>query len=167
MSVMDILNSYLERPTDTYQDFDEAASQVPAATLGSGLAEAFRSDQTPAFGDMASSLFGQSNPEQRAGLLAQLASALGPTLLSTIAGGALGRFMQGRNAAAAAQATAADVAQVSEEQVKGIATAAQQSDRSVLDRVGSYYAQHPQIVKVLGGAALAITLGPIAQRMKT
>lgn len=167
MSVMDILNSYLERPTDTHQDFDEVASQVPAAALGSGLAEAFRSERTPAFGDMASSLFGQSNPEQRAGLLAQLASAVGPALLSTIAGGALGRFMQGRSAAAAAQAPADDVAQVSEEQVKEIATAAQQSDPNVLDRVGSYYAQHPQIIKVLGGAALAIALGQIAQRMKT
>lgn len=166
MSVMDILNSYLTRPTDTQQDFDEVAGQVPADALGSGLAEAFRSDRTPAFADMASSLFGQSNAQQKAGLLAQLASAVGPAILSTIAGGALGRFMQGRSPGTAAQAPAADVAQVSDAQVREIAEAAQQSDPSVLDRVGSFYAQHPQVVKVLGGAALAIALGQMANRMK-
>jgi hypothetical protein len=163
---MDILNSYINRPTDTHQDFDEVAGQVPAATLGGGLAEAFRSDRTPAFGDMASRLFGGSSPEQKAGLLEQLAGAVGPAIMSTIAGGALGRFMQGRSTAAAAQAPAADVAQVSEEQVREIANAAQQSDPGVLDRVGSYYAQHPQVIKALGGAALAILLGQIANRMK-
>lgn len=166
MSVMDILNSYLTRPTDTHQDFEEVAGQVPADALGNGLAESFRSDRTPAFGDMASSLFGKSNPQQQAGLLAQLAGAVGPALLSTIAGGALGRFMQGRSAAAAGQAPATDVAQVTEAQVREIAEAAQKSDPSVLDRVGSFYAQHPEVVKVLGGAALAIALGQIANRMK-
>jgi hypothetical protein len=35
MSVMDILNFYLQRPTDTHPDFEEVASQVPAAELGS------------------------------------------------------------------------------------------------------------------------------------
>ena len=47
------------------------------------------------------------------------------------------------------------------------ALAAQQSDPSVLDRVGSYGAQHPPIIKMLGGAVLAIALGQIAPRMKT
>ena len=164
MTVMDILSSYLTRPTDTHQDFDEVASQVPADALGHGIAEAFRSDRTPDFGQMAASLFGQSNPQQKAGLLAQLASAIGPALWSTIAGGALGRFMQGRSAADVAPA--AEVAEVTEEQVKEIADAARQNDPGVLDRVGDYYAQHPQIVKVLGGAALAIALGQIANRMK-
>jgi uncharacterized membrane protein YeaQ/YmgE (transglycosylase-associated protein family) len=30
----------------------------------------------------------------------------------------------------------------------------------------AYYAQHPEVVKVLGGAALAIALGQAAMRMK-
>ncbi len=165
---MDRLNCYPERPNDTRQDFDEVVSQVPASTLASGLAEALQSDPTPFFGDMASRLFGRhSNLQQTAGLLGQLANAVGPTLPSTIAAGARGRFMHGPSAAAAAQAAAADVAQVSIEQLKVIATAAQQCDPSVLDRVGSYGAQHPPIIKMLGGAVLAIALGQIAPRMKT
>ena len=42
MNVMDILRPYVDRPTDTQQDFDEVARQVPADTLGEGLADAFR-----------------------------------------------------------------------------------------------------------------------------
>src|SRR5512143_1461395 len=103
MSVMDILKSYLERPTDTNQDFDEVARQVPAETLGSGIAEAFRSEQTPDFGQMVAGLFGRSNGQQQAGLLGQLAHGLGPTLLSSVAGGALGRLLQGRAGAGAVQ----------------------------------------------------------------
>ncbi len=166
MSLMDILNSYLARPTDTHQDFDEVAAEVPADALGSGITEAFRSDRTPDFGQMTASLFGQSNPQQKAGLLAQLAGAIGPRMLATIAGGALGRFMHGRTAAASAPAPDSDATQVSDAQVREIAEAARQSDPGVLDRVGAYYAQHPDVVKVLGGTALAIALGQIAQRMK-
>ncbi len=42
MSVVDILKSHLEHPTDTNPDFDEVASQVPAEALGSGIADADR-----------------------------------------------------------------------------------------------------------------------------
>ena len=99
MNVMDILKSYAERPTDTQQDFDEVARLVPADTLGGGIADAMRSDQTPDFGSMAASLFGGSNPQQRSGMLGQLIRSLGPALLSTLAGGALGRALQGRGGA--------------------------------------------------------------------
>jgi hypothetical protein len=170
MSVMDILKSYLERPTDTQQDFDEVASTVPAETLGSGIADAFRSDRTPDFGQMVASLFGGSDSQQRAGLLGQLARAVGPGLLASLAGGALGRL--GPASAGGSQAgantphfSASDAAQITTEQVREIATAAEKNDPSVLDRVGEYYAQHPQVVKALGGAALAIALAQVAKRM--
>lgn len=170
MSVMDILESYVGRPTDTQQDFDEVARQVPTDVLGGGLADAFRSDSTPEFGNMAASLFGGSNPQQRAGMLGQLIRTLGPALLSSVAGGALGRMLQPRPGAAPGAAppelSPADAAQISEAQVRDIAAQAQQSDPSVMDRVGAYYAQHPEVVKVLGGAALAIALGQMANRMK-
>lgn len=164
MSVMDILKSYIDRPTDTRQDFDEVVAQVPTEALGGGIADALRSDRTPDFGQMAASLFGGSNTQQQAGLLGQLASAIGPGLLSSVAGGALGRFLQGRTETSTA-ATAPAV-QVSPEQVSEIASAAERNDPGVLDRVGAYYAQHPEVVKALGGAALAIVLGQVATRMK-
>ena len=62
---------------------------------------------------------------------------------------------------------ATTAATVTPDQVQEIAAAAEKQDPSVLDRVGAYYAQHPEVVKVLGGAALAVALGQIANRMKS
>ncbi len=81
-------------------------------------------------------------------------------------------MLQGRQptaGAATAEATnvsATDVEGVSAEQVREIATAAEKADPSVMDRVGAYYGEHPEVVKLLGGAALAIALGQLATRMK-
>ena len=169
MNIMDILKQYADRPTDTQTDFDEVVRQVSPDVLGNGIAQAFRSDQTPAFATMLGSLFGGSNSQQRAGLLNQLIRTVGPAVLSSIAGGALGRFVQGVQGAqgsAPASVTPSDAEQVTPEQMQKIAVAAEKEDPGVLDKVAAYYAQHPEVVKVLGGAALAIALGQMATRMK-
>lgn len=166
MNIMDILKQYADRPTDTQTDFDEVARQVPPDVLGNGIAQAFRSDQTPSFGTMIGSLLGGSNSQQRAGLLNQLIGAVGPTLLSGIAGGALGRLLQGARGAAKPTLTPGDADQLTPQQVQEIAVAAEKQDPSVLDKVGAFYAQHPELVKILGGTALAIALGQMATRMK-
>lgn len=167
MDIADILKQYADRPTDTQTDFDEVARQVPPDVLGSGIAQAFRSEQTPDFGNMIGSLFGGSNPQQRAGLLGQLISAVGPAVLSGLAGGALGRMFQGGRAGGAApKVSPADVVDVTPDQVREVATAAEKSDPGIMDRIGAYYAEHPEVVKVLGGTALAIALGQMATRMR-
>lgn len=162
MSVMDILNSYVNRPTDTQQDFDEVSREVPADVLGQGLADAFRSDRTPDFGNMVGSLFGGSNPQQRAGLLGQLIAAVGPSLIATLGSGALGRLLKG----GASEISPADAARLDPAEVRDIASAVEKQDPGIMDRVGAYYAQHPEVVKVIGGSALAILLGQLAGRMK-
>ncbi len=171
MDAIDILKLYLDRPTDTQEDFDEVARQVPSSVLAGGLAEAFRSDKTPDFGQMAASLFGGSNGQQQAGLLGQLIKSVGPALLSSVAGGALGRMFQksagaGGGVPDATQISASDLSQLTPDQVRELATEAQRQDPGVLDRVGAFYAKHPEVVKVLGGAALAIALGQVATRMR-
>ena len=85
MDIADILKQYADRPTDTHTDFDEVSRQVPREVLGDGLAQAFRSPQTPDFGNMVGSLFGGSNPQQRAGLLGQLIRSVAPAVLSLAA----------------------------------------------------------------------------------
>lgn len=162
MSVTDILKSYLDRPTDTQQDFDDVARQVPTDALAGGLADAFRSDQTPEFGQMVSSLFAGSNAQQRSGLLQQLAESLGPGALASVAGGLLARWQQAK----AQGNDQRDAPELDIGQVQEVADAAEKQDSSVMDRIGSFYAQHPDVVKVLGGTALAVALGQIANRMK-
>ena len=173
MNVIDILAPYANRPTGTEADFDEVAPQVSPEALGDGIAHAFRSEQTPAFGSMVQQLFGGSDPTQRAGLLNQLVRRLGPALLGTLAGGIFGNRARANDslpsAAVAGAGTlptigAAEAAQVTPEQVREIAEQAEKADPSVLDQVGSFYAKHPDVVKMLGGAALAIAFGRIAKR---
>ena len=168
MDIADILKQYADRPTDTHTDFDEVSRQVPREVLGEGLAQAFRSDQTPDFGNMVGSLFGGSNPQQRAGLLGQLIRSVAPAVLSSLAGGALGRVFQGggARAGAAPSVNPSDVTDLTPDQVREVATAAEKNDPSVMDRIGAYYAEHPEVVKVLGGTALAIALGQMATRMR-
>lgn len=161
MSVMDILKSYLERPTDTHQDFDEVAREVPTDALAGGLADAFRSNQTPDFGQMVSSLFNGSNAQQRSGLLQQLVGALGPSL-ATVAGGLLARL----GSSASSEGGGFSPEGVTPDQVREMAAAAEKQDPSIMDRIGLYYAQHPEVVKVLGGTALAVALGHIAGRVR-
>jgi hypothetical protein len=52
------------------------------------------------------------------------------------------------------------------EQVQQIAAQAEQHNPGIVDRMGDFYAEHPTLVKTLGGAALAIALGHMAQGMQ-
>jgi hypothetical protein len=107
-------------------------------------------------------LFGQSNGEQRAGVLNNLIGALGPGALSQIAGGgALASLLGG-----AKEITPEQAQNVSPEVVQQLATHAEKTDPSIVDRASAFYAQHPTLVKTLGGAAMSIVLAKVAQRQK-
>jgi hypothetical protein len=145
---------------DPHRDYCEVAGSAPSQVVADALAHTFRSDQTPSFPEMVSSLFQQSNPDQRAGLLSQLLRRVSPSALaglpsqSVLAGPAGGQ-----------QNVSPETArQVSSDQVKQIASQAQRDDPSIVDRVSGFYAQHPGVVKALGGAAITIALRHIAGR---
>src|ERR687887_666128 len=74
-----------QAPDTVNDDFDQFAQKAPRPALAGGLAEAFRSDQTPPFGEMLGHLFGQSNAPQRAGILNTLIGALGPSVMAQLA----------------------------------------------------------------------------------
>ena len=54
--------------------------------------------------------------------------------------------------------------QVSPDQVQVIASHAEKQNPSVVDQVSSFYSQHPQVVKALGGLALTIALQHMMRR---
>src|SRR5947208_15387825 len=54
------------------------------ADLSRGLADAFRSDQTPPFSQMLGGLFANSNPNVKASVLNQLITTAGPAVLGMI-----------------------------------------------------------------------------------
>ena len=64
---------------DPADHFHEVAQNAPPQVVRDGLSQAFRSDQTPPFGQMVGDLFRQANPQQQAGMLNQLRRrAFGP-----------------------------------------------------------------------------------------
>ncbi len=150
---------------DHYDQFSQAA---PPSALADGLAAAFRSNQTPAFGQMLGGLFGQSNNQQRAGILNTLIGALGPTIVAQVlqrqggGGGGLAG-LAGLLGGGQTQVSPEAAAQVSPEAVAALAEHAEQKDPSIIDTVSNFYAEHPTLVKGLGAAALAIAMSKIAQ----
>jgi len=144
-------------------DFDQVAQNAPRASIAQGIASALRSDQTPPFPQMVSQLFGQSNPDQRAGMLNSLLGGAGGGLLGSVAGGALGKIFGGN---APSKVTPEQAAQVSPEQVQELAEKAQQENPGIVDRMSDFYAEHPTLIKAAGGAALAVALGYMANNIR-
>jgi hypothetical protein len=172
--------------TRAEEDFDRVAQEAPREAVAQGVTQAFRSDQTPPFPQMVGQMFGQSNPNQQAGMLNQLIAAAGPSLIGMLAGrggagglgglggggglgglgGMLGGLLNGGGNGQQPQITPEQASQLSPEQVQEIAKKAEQENPGVVDRMGDFYAQHPNVVKGLGGAALAIALAHMASNIQ-
>jgi hypothetical protein len=145
---------------EVHETYDRTARAVPPGELAGGLAEAFRSDQTPPFQKMVTDLFNQSSPEQKATLLNQLVAALGPQLSQTIAAGGLGSLA---GALSKGSVTPQQASQVPPEQVEVLAQRAAQHDPSIMEKAAGFYAQHPTLVKAIGAASLAFLISRMSQ----
>lgn len=162
----------------TEAHFDQAAQNAPNDVLRSGLAAMFRSEQTPAFGQMAGQMFGQANPNQQAGMLNSMIAGMGPAVLASLlnksgsgAGGgllgSLGALLGGLTGGGATpQLTPTQASQISPEQVQVIADHAEKADPSIIDRMSAFYAEHPTLVKTVGSAALTIALAKMAEHTR-
>src|SRR5215831_4496652 len=92
MGLLDLLEQYTNaRPDQTADNvadhFHEVAQAAPPEVIGQGLAAAFRSDQTPAFGQMVSQLFSHADAQQQTGMVNELLAALGPSVIAALASG--------------------------------------------------------------------------------
>ena len=160
MGLFDVLKQYAGGApalADTHAHFDEVAQQASPASLGSALSAVLRSNATPPFGQTVGGLFDKSNPEQRAGILNQIIQSMGPAALAS-GGGILAKILGGTPASGVPTVTPQQASQVSPADASVLASHAEQHNPSVVDAVGSFYAQHPAIVKTLGVAALAMVM---------
>jgi hypothetical protein len=165
-----------EAPESVHDDFDQVAEAAPQPAVADGLAEAFRSDQTPDFGQMTANLYNNSNPQQQAGLLNTILKYAGPAILSHFtSGGGAGSSASGGGGGGLSdlinifkgggqqEVTPEQAQQIPPETVEQIAAQAQKHDPSIIDKVSGFYAQHPTLVKALGTAALTIVLSKMAK----
>lgn len=148
-------------PSNVSEHFDQVAQAAPTSSIADGIAAAFHSDQTPAFGQMLGGLFAQSNGEQKAGLLNQLVGSVGPGVLAQLAGGSA---LAGLLGGGTKTITPEQAQQISPDLVQQLATHAEKTDPSIIDKASAFYAQHPTLVKTLGSAALSIALANVAKR---
>jgi hypothetical protein len=139
------------------QHFDQVSQSVPQNEMAGALSHAFRSDQTPAFGQMVSSMFSQSSGEEKAGMLNHLLACVGPGGLSQIPGGSM--LSGGSN-----QVTPEQAQNISPEAVQQLASHAEQADPSIIDKASSFYAQHPTLIKTLGAGVMSIAMAKLARR---
>ena len=145
---------------NTHEDFQRVAQSAPQDVVSNGIAHMFRSDETPAFPDMVSSLFGQSNQTQKAGLLSQLLGSVSPEALAAVPGLRDLAGMPG----GVENAPEVLANQLSPEQVQQIAAHAQGQDPSIIDRVSGFYSRHPEVMKAVGGMALGVALRHMMRR---
>ena len=161
-------------PSNVQDDFDQITQGAPRPALADGIAAAFRSEQTPDFGQMAAQLFSNSSGQQRAGILNTLIGAVGPMVLSQIlsrransnGGSGLSSLIGLLSGGQQTEVTPEQAQQIPAEAVQEIAAQAEKQDPSVIDQVSNFYAEHPTLVKTLGAAALTIALSQIAQRQQ-
>jgi hypothetical protein len=148
---------------DIHSAFDKVASAAPHGELAAGLSHVFNSDQTPPFEQMLGGLFGQSSPDQKAAILNQVLSSLGPSVGSVLGGvgglGGLASVLQGGGNVTPAQAQ-----QISPQVVEAIAQKARQINPGIVDAVSSFYAKNPQLVKAIGAGALALLMSRLSGR---
>jgi hypothetical protein len=168
-----------QAPDTIDDDFDQIAQVAPQPALADGLAAAFRSEQTPEFGQMTANLFNNSNPQQQAGLLNTILRYAGPAILGRImagggggasgstgggGGGGLSDLINIFKGGGQQEVTPEVASQIPPEAVQQVAEEAQKQDPSIVDKISDFYAEHPTLVKALGTAALTIALSKIANR---
>lgn len=156
MSLRDILIQYADR---TYQqplaqapdDFERLAIDAPPEILQDGLAEAFRAEETPPFPQMVAHLFGNSDGQQRVGILNEILGSLGGA-----AGGGLARGQQ---------ISPEEAERITPEQLQETVARAERHDPGLVERASQFYARHPRLVRQLGAAALTLAMRGMARRV--
>ena len=167
--VTDIMNKYGAAssgnvPGSVDADFDRLSQHAPSSTLSEGLAEAFRSNQTPPFASMLSQIFERSAATQKTNVLNSLIATLGPGVVSEIlqrhgADRAASELQTGQ-----ARVSPTTAEQIPSESVEAVAREAEKKDPSIVDRVSQFYADQPALIKTLGGLALTVAMAKVAQR---
>jgi hypothetical protein len=169
MGILDNLGDLLKQvkggnasDAEVHAAYDQVAQNVPQGTLAEGLAHAFNSNETPPFEQMVSGLYGQSSPDQKAGLINKILGALGPVGVSQVLGGA-GGLNRVAGSLSGGSVTPQQAEQIPPDAVQVLAQHAAKQQPSIVDAAAAFYAQHSTLVKTIGAGALALLMNKISQ----
>lgn len=150
-------------PADASGNIESEFENAPKASpqnLTEAVMDAFRSDKTPPFGQLASQLFSKANPQEKSGLLNTLLTAVGPAILGQVGSqqgglsGILSSFKGGAISPAQAE-------QVSPAEFEQLADQAAKQNPSVIDQVSQFVSKNPSLLKSLGATALSVAMGKL------
>jgi hypothetical protein len=170
MSWLDQIGGVLQQyaggtaPSDTQEHLNQVAQAAPQDALSEGIAQAFRSDQTPPFQEMLSQIFGGAAPHQQAGILNLLISAAGPALASQVLGGSGLSGLAGLLSGGQGQVSPEQAAGVPPAAVGQIAAHAVQQNPNIVDQVSQYVSGHPELLQQLGNSGISNLLMGLAKK---
>jgi hypothetical protein len=143
--------------------FDQVAQNVPQQSLANGIASMMGSGGSGNFGQLASQLFNGGDATQKSGMLNTLLAGAGPGILSQFLGGNTGSALSDLLKGGQTSLTPEQAAQVPPDEVKQLAEHVHSQNGGIADQLGSFYAQHPNLVKGLGAAALGLVVNHLAE----
>jgi hypothetical protein len=175
MGLLDFLNRYDPHqdvpPPQVLEDFDRVANEASAEDIEVGLEDAFNSDVTPPFEQMVGQLYEKSDDDQRADVLNEILASLGGSspAAGAIGGGVLGGALGGllrRAGQGNPRVSPADAHTIPARDIEIAAAEARRQNPGVVQQISRFYARHPQLVQVLGQAALSILMSGVARRRR-
>lgn len=141
---------------DLTAQFHQLVGSADPNALSQGISAALSSDQSPPFAQTVSQLFTSGSADQKAGMLNTLLGAATPDMRAKLAAMIPG-------AAAGGPITGAQASSLPSDVVQNVAQQMQQHNPGVIDQMGSFYSQHPTLVKTLGAAAMMVAMRKIAE----
>jgi hypothetical protein len=154
MGLVNKLGQMLGDATKGNLDLEKLSKSSPQ-DLTQGIMQAFRSDQTPPFGEMASQLFSKADPQQKSGLLNTILGAIGPNALGQL-GADQGGLRNILNSLQTGRVSPEQAEQVSPQEFGRLADQAEKQNPTVIERISQFVSQNPGMLKSLGGTAVAL-----------
>lgn len=163
MALIDVLQQILQAAkAPEPQQIEQITREASRDDLKVGVDEALRSKETPQLSQIVAEMFERATPQQRAEILNTLTEKLGPGALAGIAGGALA----GHEGPDTPLVPLEKATRITPDQVRDVVTTARRADEpGLFDRMSSFYAEHPELVKTLGAGALMIALARMKQNL--
>ena len=158
-------------PPQVLEDFDRVSNEASPEDIEVGLEDAFNSDVTPPFEQMVGQLYDESDDDTRASLLNEIIASMGGSnqVANAVGGGALGGVLGGllrRGGQGNPRISPADARSIPPRDIEVAAAEARRQNPGVVQQISRFYARHPQLVQVLGQAALSILMSGMARRRR-
>lgn len=145
------------------QDFVAIAQQVPADEITGGLVQAIHSEQTPPFDELLRHSFERADAGQQSAMLKRLLEGAGPQVLRPLIDeGMVQQAGSDVHTMAPAYVDDAIAGTLSPEMFQRIARDAAVQDPAIIDKMSEFYAVDPDAGRTLGGVALSVALGKMA-----